>query len=334
MERQPPAGPGGGEPFPSFDPDFTPAQQARGPAPQARSPRPQPRAPAPQQTPPRQRVPRSGGRPPRSSGDQPNPWLVGAAVASVLAALSIITFGVFGGESTTAGTTLTTATTVPGTETTIPDDGSTTTLPDDGSSTTTPGQTTIPTTGGDTITPIGDAILLSDIKMAASALGPLEFGQDSDEVLGRLAATYGQPTDDTGFFVGDGTFGECPGDSVRVVRWGPLNIVSVGEEGSADFVSYRLDLRYGGITSPTTDIATLSGLRVGDTVGDLESIYSGFAIEYVVDEGVGGLTFELRENQAGDILLWGPVDSQAPEALVTGIYSKDFCETADPDPDA
>jgi hypothetical protein len=258
---------------------------------------------------------------------------VGAAVASVLAALSIITFGVFGGESTTAGTTLPgTETTIPGTETTIP--GSTTTLPDDGSSTTTPGQTTIPTTGDSTITPIGDAILLSEIQMAASALGPLEFGRDSDQVLGRLAATYGQPTDDTGFRVGDGTFGECPGDTVRVVRWGPLNIVSVGEEGSADFVSYRLDLSYGGITSPTTDIATLSGLRVGQTVGDLKSIYSGFAIEFVVDDGIGGLVFELRENQGGDILLWGPVDSQADDALVTGIYSKDHCETADPDPDA
>jgi hypothetical protein len=251
----------------------------------------------------------------------------------VLAALSIITFGVFGGESTTAGTTSTTATTLPGTETTLPVDGSTT-LPDDGSSTTVPGQTTIPTTGDGTITPIGDAILLSEIQMKASALGPLEFGRDSDEVLGRLAATYGQPTDDTGFFVGDGTFGECPGDSVRIVSWGPLRIASVGPEGTADFVSYRLDLSYGGITSPTTDIATLSGLRVGQTVADLKSIYSGFAIEFVVNDDIGGLVFELRETQAGDILLWGPVDSQADDALVTGIYSKDHCETADPDPDA
>lgn len=320
MEQKPPAGPGGGEPFPSFDPDFTPPAQARGPAPRANAPRPQPRTPTPRQ-------PRQGGRPPGPSGGQPNPWLVGAAVASVLAALSVITFGVVGGETTTAGTA--TTTTIAGTDTTLPTDTSTT-VPDDGSSTTTPGQSTIPTTSDGTITPVGDAILLSEIQMKASALGPLEFGQDSDEVLGRLAATYGQPTDDTGFFVGDGTFGECPGDSVRVVRWGPLNIVSVGPEGDADFVSYRLDLRYGGITSPTTDIATLSGLRVGDTVGDLQSIYSGFSIDFVVDEAVG-LTFELRENQAGDVLLWGPVDSQAEDALVTGIYSKDHCETQEPD---
>jgi len=252
------------------------------------------------------------------------------AVASVLAAVSIISFGVFGGgsEGTSSGTTV--ATTIPG-QTTIAGE-TTTTVPDDGSSTTAPGQTTIPGNGGTgTITPVGDPIPLSEMQMKAAALGPLNFGDDSDQVLGRLAATYGQPTDDTDFFVGDGTFGECPGDSVRVVRWGPLNIVSVGEAGNAEFVSYRLDLRYGGITSPTTDIATLSGLRVGDQVGDLQRVYEGYAIEYVVDEDVG-LTFELRENAAGDLLLWGPVDSQAEDALVTGIYSKDSCETPEPDP--
>jgi hypothetical protein len=93
----------------------------------------------------------------------------------------------------------------------------------------------------------------------------------------------------------------------------------------AVFASYRLDLRYGGITSPTTDRATLSGLRVGDTVGDLERIYAGLVIEYVVDSDVG-LVFELRGERGGELLLWGPVESQNADALVTGIYSPDSCE--------
>ena len=320
MERQPPAGPGGGEPFPSFDPDFTTPPSSRGAVPPGRSPRPQQSRP--------------GGRPPIPPAAQPNPWLVGVAVASVLAAVSIIAFGVFGGDTTTAGTTV--VTTVPGsTETTLPGDVTTTSVPDDGTDTTIPGQTTLPGGGGtSTITPIGDPIPLAEIQMKANGLGPLEFGRDADQVLGRLAATYGQETDDTGFEVGSGSWGECPGESVRVVGWGPLRIVSVGEEGSAEFVSYRLDLAYGGLNSPTTDIATLSGLRVGDDIADLERIYEGFVIEYVVDEDVG-LTFELREDRAGEILLWGPVDSQAQDALVTGIYSKDSCETSEPDnPDA
>ena len=318
MEKQPPAGPGGGEPFPSFDPDFTTPPGSRGPAPQGRSPRPQPRPPA-------------GGRPPGPASGQPNPWLVGTAVASVLAAVSIISFGVFGGGGTTsAGTTV--ATTLPGTtETTLPN-GATTTTPD-GTDTTIPGQTTIPGNGGtDGIAPIGDPIPLSELQMKANGIGPLEFGMDAEQVLGRFAATYGQETDDTGFEVGSGSWGECAGESVRVVGWGPLRIVVVGEASSAEFVSYRLDLKYGGLTSPSTDIATLSGLHIGDKVGDLQRIYEGFSIEFVVSESIGGLTFELRENSAGDILLWGPVDSSAEDALVTGIYSKDSCETPEPPP--
>ena len=288
---------------------------------------PQGRSSRPQQSP----RPRQGGRPPIPP---PNPWLVGVAVASVLAAVSIITFGVFGGDTTTAGTTV--VTTVPGsTETTLPGDATTTSAPDDGTATTIPGQTTLPGGGGtSTITPIGDAIPLAEIQMKANGIGPLEFGTDADQVLGRLAATYGQETDDTGFEIGSGSWGECPGESVRVVGWGPLRIVSVGAEGSAEFVSYRLDLAYGGLSSPTIDIATLSGLRVGDKIADLVRIYEGFAIEYVVDEDVG-LTFELREDRAGEILLWGPVDSSDPDSQVTGIYSKDSCETPEPEnPDA
>ncbi len=163
--------------------------------------------------------------------------------------------------------------------------------------------------------------------MSSNDIGPLEFGDPGNDVLGRLVSTFGQPTDDTGFIVGNGSFGECPGDSIRVVRWGPLNIVTRGEAANYVFVSYRMDLRYGGITSPTTDMTTLSGLRVGDTVGQLEAIYGDFVIEYVVDQDVG-LTFELRASAAGDLLLWGPVDSQAPDALVTGIYSPDACRPA------
>ena len=81
-------------------------------------------------------------------------------------------------------------------------------------------------------------------------------------MLGRLVATFGDPTQDTGFIVGSGSWGECAGDAIRVVQWGPLNIVVKGEVGASVFVSYRLDVKYGGITSPPADMETKSGLRV------------------------------------------------------------------------
>ena len=37
------------------------------------------------------------------------------------------------------------------------------------------------------------------------------------------------------------------------------------------------------------------------------------------------LVFELRDQLGAELLLWGPVESQDDEALVTGIYSPDSC---------
>ncbi len=308
VDQGPTSGSQRGEPFPSFEPEYTPRSRSGS----ARS----------------GGSPRSGGsgprRPPKA---QPNPWIVGLALGLVLATIGVIAFGMLhgGGEDGTAatttstsadGSTVTTDTTIPG-ETTSSTEG-------DGTATsvTIPDGSSIP----DEIAPIGDPIPLSELKMSSNDIGPLDFGADGEDVIGRLVATFGQPIDDTGYIVGSGTFGECPGWSIRVVRFGPLNIVLHGEAGDASFVSYRLDLRYGGVTSAATDIATLSGLRVGNTVAELEAIYASFYIEYVVEEDVG-LTFQLKLTQNEPVLLWGPVDSQAADALVTGIYSPDACDT-------
>jgi len=279
-------------------------------------------------------VPRSGGGG-YGPQAQPNPWLIGLAVAVVLGAISIIAFGFLApdeetaanGTTTTAANGSTTTTTGDGTTTT---GDSTTTTGEDGSTTTTTGTdgtvTTTSLPNGETppITPIGDPIPITELTLTKDDIGPLDFGDEGDQVLGRLAATFGDPTQDTGFIVGNGSWGECAGDSIRVVQWGPLNIVVLGEVGDNQFVSYRLDLKYGGITSAPTDMETRSGLRVMDTIGQMKEIYAGFTIDFVVDPEAG-LVFELRSQRGGELLLWGPVESQNDDAHVTGIYSPDSC---------
>jgi hypothetical protein len=312
VDSQPPSGPEGGEPFPTFDPSFPESERPRRPQRPASS-EPMTGRPA---------TPRR--RPPTT---QANPLLVGIAIGFVLATVSVIAFFWLTGGDNEAAPTTTTATTTGGSTTVT--DGSNTTTSEGSTTSSTDGTNTtvtVPDTLAVTIVPVGDPIPIADLTMSSNDIGPLNFGDNGDQVLGQLAATFGQPTDDTGFIVGNGSFGECPGDSIRVVRWGPLNIVVKGEQGNSTFVSYRLDLKYGGITSPTTDIATKSGLRVGDTVGALVSIYQNYVIEYVVNQDVG-LTFELRASQADDLpLIWGPIESQAEDALVTGIYSPDSCD--------
>jgi hypothetical protein len=263
-------------------------------------------------------------RPP-AKRPQASPWLVGLAVAAVTVTVSIIAFGLFadaGGDGTE--TTLATN----GTDTTVgggTTDPTATTDPDDPDGT----LTTLPGGGDATKPPIvatGEPIPVSELTMQADGIGTLAFGTAGSDVLGRFAATFGAPTDDTGFIVGSGTWGECPGDTIRVVRWGPLNIVSRGEAATTEFVSYRMDLRYGGVTSEVTDMQTLSGLRVGDTVETLRTIYEGFDIAFRVYPSIG-TSFELRGSPQGDILLWGPVESEADNSRVNGIYSPDVCRT-------
>ena len=286
--------PPGDEPFPQFESGIS-----------AESPLPIQRA--------------AGARPYRGGGGQTNPWLIGVAVAAVLGAISIIAFGLLSPQDET-GTTGAPATT-DASGTTAPDDDTATT---DGTATTVT-TVTLPDPADLTIEPTGDPIPVTDLQMSAVGLGTLDFGDNSMEVLGKLAATFGDPTQDTGFFVGSGSWGECAGEAIRVVQWGPLNIVSRGEAAGAEFISYRLNLKYGGLTSDTTDIQTLSGLRVGDTVGQLKEVYANFNLQFVVDPD-DGLVFELREAPTADVLLWGPVDSQDDDATVTGIYSPNSCD--------
>jgi hypothetical protein len=299
---QPPRYPRGGEPpseepFPRFDPAF------------------------PSQAPGNRRT--SGSHPYRGGG-QPNPWLVGLAIAVVLAAISIIAFGLFTPEK---GESTTTTTTTTGGETTT--SSSTSTIPGSTTTTTPVGGTTITLPGGGEaipITPEGDPIPIAELTMASDGIGTLTFGSDGDPILGKLAATFGDPTNDTGFIVGDGSFGECTGDSIRVVQWGPLNIVVRGEAGSSTFISYRMDTRYGGINLPPRDMQTKSGLRVGDTVAQMKSIYSAMDVSFSVDPAAGKV-FEVRPAAGGTLLLWGPVQSEEDDALVTGIYSPNACQS-------
>ena len=65
----------------------------------------------------------------------------------------------------------------------------------------------------------------------------------------------------------------------------------------------------------------LSGLALGDTVADLQRIYSSFTITFEIIDGQD--VFRLVDGS--ELLLWGPVTSTAPDGIVTGIYSPGPC---------
>jgi hypothetical protein len=201
------------------------------------------------------------------------------------------------------------------------------------STTAAPPATTIPptttTTTTTTITPppfiepIGDPIAIDDLVLSVVGIGPLDFGDSGDQVLGRIAASLGQPGADTGR-VDFGPSDRCEAGTRREVRWGPLTIVTeFDQDGGERFHSFRVDVRDPAVTGPASGLQTLSGLKAGDTVGELQDIYgSGFTIDYTQHEAEGD-RFELRSRQG--LLLWGPVTSTERDGTVLGIFSTDAC---------
>lgn len=242
------------------------------------------------------------------------PFVVGILVGVALATVSIVTFMLFRSDPNETASPITTPVVETSTTTST---SSTTTVVLETTSTT---STSLPAPD---IPAIGDPIALNDLAMASTGLGALRFGDDGTQVLGRLVATFGAPDEDSGTFISDGEAGTCTGDPVRIVRWGPLQVVVTTPDTTPTFAGYRLDVGFGGLDSTATELRTVSGVRASDTVQTLESVYAGFAIEYVADTN-GDLFFELR-NASGDLLLYGPVTSQDPDGKISGIYAPDPC---------
>ena len=168
----------------------------------------------------------------------------------------------------------------------------------------------------------GAVIPVSELTLAVDAIGPILLGESAEDAIGQLIASLGEPAEDSGPVKSSGDYGSCDGATERIVRFGALvAIVVVDPNGLETFGGYRLDLDYGGLQSATVNIETLSGLKVGNSFAQLESIYERFDVKIVTDAELGDV-FELR-NSNGVLLLWGPVS--ALNGFVRGIYSPDAC---------
>jgi len=261
--------------------------------------------------------------PPRS------PLLTGLILGLLLVVLSIAVFNLTREDETTAAGDQT-----PTTQTTAGTDGSgdTTAVTTETSATeTTAATTTEPPIEFDPYVAVGNPIPLSELALQTTGIGPIALGSEAADAIGKLVATFGESSSDTGPITSTGEFGACEGQPVRVVKFGALAaIVVIDPDGTEIFSGYRLDLTYeGAATSGAAELETLSGLKVGYSVSQLRDIYSGFDIELVSDPALGPI-FELR-GSSGNLLLWGPVLDTENEgtASIVGIYSVDaatnFC---------
>ncbi|MEZ5175371.1 MAG: hypothetical protein R2823_04115 [Acidimicrobiia bacterium] len=270
-------------------------------------------APAPAPTDPAPAGPRvpPPGQPPGT------PLLTGLIVGLLLVALSVAVFQLFGSDEGTAAPSDTTTTL----------GGETTTTLGDGTDTTTTTPTTLPST--DPYAPVDPPIPAEDLKMKTDGLRvndndipDIVFGTDADVAIGRLVASFGDPVD-TGWQTSTDQWGVCAGDLERILTFETFAAIVTKTGGQEIFNGYRNDLNYGDIQSPPSEIATLSGLKIGDTVGDLQDIYSGEVVTFGTNPKLGS-TFTVTSS-SGTVLLWGPVQGEDPDDRVIGIYAPDVC---------
>ena len=241
-------------------------------------------------------------------------WLIPALIAAAaVIVIALFGFGFLDDDTEPAAAPEAIATPVPTTaaQTTTTQAPTTTSAP---STTTT--STTIP--GLASIESVGNAIPMSSLTLKAGGIGPLVIGDAAPDAIGRLVASLGRP-EEVG--VAGAELGMCPGEDGRFVRWAGLTIVVTGTLADGLFAGYRFEEQ--AVPTMHLDLATPSGLRVGDPLSSLNEVYAAYQIDYISDGGTD--LFRLSDEEG--LLLWGPVSSIEDSGRVEGIHSPDVCSS-------
>jgi hypothetical protein len=257
-----------------------------------------------------------------------NRWVLpavlgGAALVVLLAVVAFVTIDRGGAsEAAPAEAPITTTSQAPSTEAPATTPAPATTAETPATTTQPPPTTTEPPTTTTLVPPpgafraVGAAIPVEELTLRATGLGPIVFGTDSEEAIGRLVASLGR-ADDTG---PAGTeLGMCAENEGIWVRWGDLTAIIEGDADSGTLAGFRhvaIDP-----SSASLPLATPSGIRLGDSLSDLERAYRSYKLAY---ESVdGALQFRLMDSDG--VLLWGPITSTDAAGTVVGIYSPPSC---------
>ena len=243
-------------------------------------------------------------------------WLIPALIAAAaVVVVALFAFGFLDDNTEPASAPEAVAAPVPTTAapTTTTQAPTTTAAP---STTTT--STTIPDLAS--IEPVGDAIPMASLTLKAGGIGPLVIGDAAPDAIGRLRASLGRP-EEVG--VAGPELGLCAGDEGRFVRWAGLTVVVTGTLADGVFAGYRFEEQ--AVPTMHLDLATPSGLRVGDPLSTLNEVYAAYQIDYVSDGGTE--LFRLADEEG--LLLWGPVSSIEDSGSVDGIHSPNACSSQD-----
>lgn len=254
-------------------------------------------------------------------------WLLISLLVAVVLVYGSILFVDSG--STDPGTTLVATTTtaptivVPATSI-VP-----TTAPPTTAAPTTTTSTTTTTTTLPPIAIVEPAYDPDDLTLGAFALGPISFGNSDPDVIGRLAATFGQPDS---ILPADEKWGLCQDDTGRVLEFGYLSVILRDIEGGEELVGYRQRLkdRQPDPADLSGDLRTISGLGLASRLSDARQLYSRVVTAELAaqqDETLapGSPIFIVQRSSDGRTLIWGEL-SDDDDAVVRSINSPNVCD--------
>lgn len=180
--------------------------------------------------------------------------------------------------------------------------------------TTTVAETT--TTEPATTTTMAATVELSDEGIQAGSTW-VYLGMNDEEAITAVAAVLGAPDEDSGWIDSFSIYGTCPSPVVRGVHWG--SFVLLFTQADTDFwsggVPHLFAYYY---TSSPPDLQTTEGLRIGDTLETLESLYGGPKLEIDEDpfDPTGGIWLYDVVGWTG---MWGYADGQDPTSTISTI---------------
>jgi len=163
--------------------------------------------------------------------------------------------------------------------------------------------------------PLADALALRD-----DGLGSARFCDDPDAVIATMSALLGPPDDDTGW-VDPFTISTCPGEELRRLTWGALDLFfgdsSPFASGERHFFGYSYGSVDGFDVAPP-GLATAAGIGVGTPVEFVVAAYPD--VELIPgEEGIEEPAFYVGEH------LYGLLTDTAPDGVVTLIVGGEAC---------
>ena len=142
------------------------------------------------------------------------------------------------------------------------------------------------------------------------------FGADADGVVQYVTSILGVPTDDSGWADPFQSFGICPGNEVRGVTWGDLQLLfsddSVVLSGRRHFFNYVYGPPIGTSITPS-GMATAKGVGIGTSIADLRAAYPDVQ---VYPEEMYGPYFAVNDNLSG--FLTGVTDNDEIISFIGG----------------